>query len=145
MGFGLEWPPGVARRSSGLADASTADVFRSDAVPVQPVERIRRQKVFAALAHPAGRATAGPIRVRWVPGDRPVPQVGYAVSRRCGSAVARNRIRRRLRAAVRLAAPPPGWYLVSADRRALDLHFCQLQGAVSAAMRQAVGKGTGNA
>jgi ribonuclease P protein component len=145
MGSGLEWPPGVASRSSALADASTADVFRSDTVPVQPVERIRRQKVFAALAHAAGRATAGPIRVRWVPGDRPIPEVGYAVSRRCGSAVVRNRIRRRVRAAVRMAEPPPGSYLVAADRAALDLDFRQLQRAVRAAMRHAVAKGTGSA
>ena len=40
----------------------------------------------------------------------PFPQVGYAVSRRCGSAVVRNRLRRRARAVVRdeAAASCPG-------------------------------------
>jgi ribonuclease P protein component len=44
----------------------------------------------------------------------PFPQVGFAVSRQCGSAVVRNRLRRRARAVVRDEAPllPRGRYLL---------------------------------
>lgn len=110
-------------------------------MPAPPVDRIRHRRVFAALRRPAGRAAAGPVHVRWVPSDRPVAQVAYAVGRHCGPAVVRNRVRRRLRAAVATAGAPPGCYLVGAGHEVLDLEFSRLQTVVREAMTTAARRG----
>lgn len=51
--------------------------------------------------------------------------VAFAVPRRVGTAVLRNRVRRRLRAAVRTigAEVPEGRYLIGADQRAAAVPF----------------------
>jgi ribonuclease P protein component len=43
------------------------------------------------------------------------PQVAFAVGRAFGSAVVRNRLRRRLRALLAATPPPPGLYLFGAQ------------------------------
>jgi ribonuclease P protein component len=66
--------------------------------------------------------------------------VAYAVGRGAGAAVARNRIRRRLRAAVAQYAPellPGGVYLLGADRSAMTLDFSALAADVGALVRAA--------
>ena len=66
------------------------------------------------------------------------PRIAFAVGRAVGGAVQRNRVRRRLRAAVRThgAAFEPGHaYLVTATRRARDVPFDELSAAVGGAAR----------
>jgi ribonuclease P protein component len=64
--------------------------------------------------------------------------VAYAVGRRAGNAVVRNRLRRRLRAAVHehaeLLAPDTA-YLVGADPAALTMSFPALSDALARALR----------
>jgi ribonuclease P protein component len=76
-----------------------------------------------------------------VRGDAPdAPRVAYAIGRRTGSAVVRNRIRRRLRAAVALheaELSPGGAYLVAADRRAMTAPFAELADQVGRLLREA--------
>src|SRR5262249_49090418 len=83
---------------------------------------------FAALAG-ADRHVRGPIAVRFVPGDAGAPPpVAYAVSG-ARNAVARNRLRRRLRAAASRAEASfesGGAYLVSARREAITMPFDDL-------------------
>jgi ribonuclease P protein component len=54
--------------------------------------------------------------------------VAYAIPRRMGGAVVRNRIRRRLRAAVDQVSEEmaPGAYLISPDATAIDMDFNEL-------------------
>ena len=97
--------------------------------------RVRDRATFAAL-RTGRRGHAGPVRVTWLPepgSDRP-PRVAFAVGRRVGPAVARNRVRRRLRAAVaELAAHlEAGAYLV-AYRGTPAMPFAELREQVAAA------------
>jgi len=57
-------------------------------------------------------------------------RVAYGVSRAVGSAVDRNRVRRRLRAIVRDTELVPGAYLVSVSSAAAVLPFDELAGHV---------------
>jgi ribonuclease P protein component len=63
--------------------------------------------------------------------------VAYAVGRRAGNAVARNRLRRRLRAAVQdhrhLLAPGTA-YLIGADPSAATMSFAALSTALARAL-----------
>jgi ribonuclease P protein component len=116
------------------------------AVPV--TGRIRSQQTFAALRRPAGRGRSGVVRAAFVPptaGDRATfPLVAYTIGKRCGTAVRRNRIRRRLRAAVAVAAPDlaAGSYVLGADPTAGAVPFVELVDAASHAMREAARRGS---
>jgi ribonuclease P protein component len=66
------------------------------------------------------------------------PRVAYAVGRAVGGAVARNRARRRLRAAVGVHADAlqrGAAYLVAAGREAVTMPFCELARHVGEAVR----------
>jgi ribonuclease P protein component len=90
------------------------------------VWRVRDRASFEALAATDRRGRSGPLRVADVatPGTGP-PRVAYAINRRAGDAVVRNRIRRRLRAVLSGAevSLPPGTYLVAASRSASHLPY----------------------
>ena len=68
----------------------------------------------------------------------PAAGVAYAVSRRVGPAVVRNRIRRQLRAAIqhidREVGVLPGWYLVVVHPPARGQDFDALAGALRTAL-----------
>lgn len=66
------------------------------------------------------------------------PQVAYATGRRVGSAVARNKVRRRLRAIMAEVAGDlaPGAYLVSAGSKSSGATFDGLRGNVWIALKQ---------
>jgi ribonuclease P protein component len=97
--------------------------------PLGLIRRVRGRATFAALAG-AKRHARGAISVRCVPGrtERP-PRVAYGVGRTVGGAVDRNRVRRRLRAAVAECEAdlvPGSAYLVSAGREVLTVPFAEL-------------------
>jgi ribonuclease P protein component len=146
MGFERGWRPGAAGRSSEPEGSRGAGAcpFESEIVTSRSVGGIRQRSTFAALRRPAGRATVGPLRVSWVPPgpSDAFPLVGYAIGRRCGNAVRRNRLRRQLRVAVERAGVRPGSYLVVTDPAAIDLDFTQLASTVRSAMDSAARRGS---
>jgi ribonuclease P protein component len=92
----LPWPHAHSWRAGGAAIAPCA---RPQA-PQRLIWRIRDRATFEALAR-ARRHRRGPISVRFVPGDpTEPPRVAFALGRNVGSAVRRNRARRRLRSAI---------------------------------------------
>lgn len=70
----------------------------------------------------------------FLPGDPSTPpRVAYAVGRRVGSAVVRNRVRRRLRAATRAHRAelrPGGAYLFGAGPQAASASFAEIDAAM---------------
>ncbi|MBV8296144.1 MAG: ribonuclease P protein component [Acidimicrobiia bacterium] len=100
---------------------------------------MRSRRTFSALREHGSRARSGPVSVTFVQVEGSTgPAVAYAVGRRVGGAVVRNRLRRRLRACVAEVAPSlePGAYLVAAGAGAAVLPPGQLQTAVAAALRR---------
>ncbi len=71
-------------------------------------------------------------------------EVAYVIGRRLGTAVTRNRLRRRLRAVMADAASslPPGAYVVRAGPEAPELDFDELRMAMGRAMERAVAEPT---
>jgi ribonuclease P protein component len=62
----------------------------------------------------------------YVDDGEPTARVAYAIPRRVGTAVQRNRIRRRLRAVLADQPLAPGAHLVTADQPVLGLTHVQL-------------------
>ncbi len=95
--------------------------------------------MFAAVSR-SRRVRRSPVTLRYLPdwaGDP--PRVAYAIGRATGSSVVRNRVRRRLRAAVRELGGElgPGTYLFGAEPAALSMPFPALAAAVAEAVRDA--------
>lgn len=69
------------------------------------------------------------------------PRVAFAIGRRVGTAVLRNRVRRRLRGSLSVLAAdgalPAGAYLISAGPAAAGAPYGQLHAMVSTAVRSA--------
>jgi ribonuclease P protein component len=117
--------PGGSRHHQGSSPQGTSPALRV-------VWRIERRDTFEALRR-GRRRRQGPLTISWVPGDPDdPPRVGYVIGRRVGPAVVRNRLRRRLRALMRQAAPrlAPGAYLLGAAPEAAGLTFSQLSDLV---------------
>jgi len=81
------------------------------------------------------------MRLRFLP-DRTgedLCRVAYAIPRKAGNAVVRNRIRRRTRAAVDQVAGEmaPGCYLISPSRDTIDMTFPDLTNSLRASLRSA--------
>ena len=93
-------------------------------------ERIRKKRDFQVLLSRGKYFQAEGVRFRYLPNGLPWSRLGLAVSRKCGKACKRNKIRRLLREGYRLtkgsfpysvdvlAAPLPGEELTFAKARA---------------------------
>ncbi|WP_321342831.1 ribonuclease P protein component [Breoghania sp.] len=70
-----------------------------------------------------------------------LPRVGYTVTKKTGNAVERNRIKRRLRAAIRAVAPEAAHaacdYVLIGRRAALDISFSDLKKDLAAGFARA--------
>ena len=102
--------------------------------------RVRDQRTFRALRRSPARGRSGPVAVTAVMDLEPAAgeaRVAFAVGRRVGSAVVRNRVRRRLRAAARELDPRPGAYLVAANPEAAGLGYGDLRRHLAEAIRKA--------
>ena len=107
------------------------------------VGRITSRAAFADVQRARARGSSGPVRAAFAPVDEAVPgvfpQVGYAIGRRCGSAVVRNRLRRRARAVVREEAPslPRGTYLIRLEPAASTLPAARFRHDLATALHRA--------
>jgi len=107
---------------------------------------VRGASAFAALARPRDfggtRRRSGPLTVAFVPavdGETPArPCVAFAIGRRVGPAVVRNRLRRRLRdelaSLARDGRLTPGLHLIGVGPAAAGLDGPTLRGHLRAAL-----------
>jgi ribonuclease P protein component len=109
------------------------------------IGRIRDRRLFEALGSSGRPLRRGLLNVTYVPlgTETPGPLVAFAIGRRFGTAVERNRARRRLRAAFATAAQrvyPPLCVaiLVRCRRSVLDAPFERLVDDATAVL-QAIG------
>lgn len=103
--------------------------------------RLRRPEQFRRVRQ-EGRTFTSPWLILTVaPARRRTLRCGFVVGRRIGSAVQRNRARRRVREAVRLLLPrlTAGYDMVFTIRtpEVIDAPFTQLQDDITALLRQA--------
>ena len=99
--------------------------------------RLIHVREFEAVYDGRVRKNEGPLVVHAVPNQLAHPRLGLAISRRTGSAVVRNRIKRRLREAFRRLQHdlPQGYDLVVAVRPHTPLGPDEYQEALSRAAR----------
>ena len=73
---------------------------------MRPAQRLKRRQDFSAVYHGGASFTRGSLvlKVRANP-NTAEPRFGFAVGKRLGSAVIRNRVKRRLRAAIDTLQP----------------------------------------
>lgn len=97
--------------------------------------RLSDPAAFSALRASRHRVRRGPLSVAWVanPVDEPA-RVAYAIGKRVGGAVERNRVRRRLRTIMADLDPAPGCYLINVAPAGSELSFLDLKDLVSNAL-----------
>jgi ribonuclease P protein component len=144
--------------ASQAARLSAADAHprrpghRSGTAPEGPrpavglIGRISDRATFDALRRDGRRARRGPVTVVFLPESRPganrAVRVAYSAGRQVGTAVDRNRVRRRLRAAMRDLARDgvglrSGAYLVLARPEAGTMPYPQLRRSLGEACHEA--------
>jgi ribonuclease P protein component len=113
---------------------------------MKPLWRITDRATFAELRRRGRRARRGPLALTWLAAEPGTwlaaepgtwlaaepgtpPRVAFAVGRQAGTAVARNRVRRRVRAALHELDPPlpAGIYLVGAGPEAAAMTAAELR------------------
>jgi ribonuclease P protein component len=108
------------------------------------MERLRQRADFLAAAKGARAPATGFVLQARQRGDEGPPRFGFTASRKIGTAVERNRVRRRLRDVVRrtdaddMAAGHD--YVLVARRDAINLPFDRLMEEFRGAMRRLAGR-----
>jgi ribonuclease P protein component len=97
---------------------------------------LRLPSEFAAVYEAKTRESRGPLTVYAVPNDLGHPRLGMSVSRKVGTAVRRNRIRRLIRESFRLLQHdlPRGYDLVVVVRPHEPLMLAEYQKLLSATL-----------
>ncbi len=133
-------PHGDARRSRDPPGTPSSWPHAAFGLSGRP-SPVRGRDAFRALATQGRRARSGPVTVHFLRSDGAGPEVlvAYAISRKVGGAVVRNRCRRRLRviAAEASGQLPGGTYLIGLAPEGRDLGFQELKERVTQTMRRA--------
>lgn len=103
--------------------------------------RLRTPEQYQRVRRDGRTWDAGMLMLNAAPNRRRLSRCGFVTPKRLGGAVTRNRIRRRVREAVRLLYPQivPGWDIVFVARSPAlaEIAFPQLQALVQQALQRA--------
>jgi ribonuclease P protein component len=103
--------------------------------------RLRTPEQYQRVRRDGRTWDAGMLMLNAAPNRRRLSRCGFVTPKRLGGAVTRNRIRRRVREAVRLLYPQivPGWDIVFIARSPVlaEIAFPQLQALVQQALQRA--------
>jgi ribonuclease P protein component len=125
--------PPYPRRAAGSWSEAT-DGLTIDRGPNPPrLVMLSRPQDFAAIQGAATTKSHSLFTVRFLRTDLETTRFGLSTGRRLGGAVVRNRVRRRLREALRVMAPSfqPGWDVLIIARPAIvDVDHDALVGAL---------------
>src|SRR4051794_24550896 len=133
--------------AQGSRPAVGLTVLGTGTLVLPAAARMRRPAEFAVAVRSGARAGSRSVTVHVaagspaVPADRRYARVGFVVARSVGSAVVRNRVRRRLRHLLRerLASLPTGLdIVVRAHPAAANLSSAELGAALDAAFARAL-------
>jgi ribonuclease P protein component len=99
--------------------------------PVGLIDRVRQRDGFVRIRRDGARVRADPLWCSYVlDPDLVPPQVAFAIGRAVGTAVRRNRLRRRLRALLASSDVRPGLYLIGAGPQACEHTFDDLDRSI---------------
>ncbi len=138
---GKSHPVGPA--AEGPATAVGLSASEGDGGPAgeHEIAPVTDRSTFARLSTGGRRVRRHPVTVAWVPDEgshegQNRARVSYAITRKVGTAVVRNRVRRRLRAVNRelAARMRPGSYLMTARSEAASMPYDQLRASVGEAL-----------
>ena len=99
---------------------------------------VRGRDSFAALSRQGRRVREGPLTVIHRPAES-APRVAFAVGRKVGPAVVRNRLRRRLRGLWQETSPPGGDYLIVTSPVAASATHDELRTHLRSALERLAG------
>ncbi len=123
------WRPRCPSSSSGKGTPQAECVIPS----------VTRHSSFAALRRDGRRVRSGPVSVIFAAVE-PDARLAFAIGKKFGTAVERNRARRRLRAAFNDVAAiqelPAGAYQVSCSRAVLDTEYTRLTASLERCLAQ---------
>ncbi|HJN92205.1 MAG TPA: ribonuclease P protein component [Dehalococcoidia bacterium] len=102
-------------------------------------QRLKRREDFASVYRHGTPYANGPLVIRVCSNpDTAIPRFGFAVGKRIGGAVVRNRIKRRLRSAVQASDAQGGVdVVVIARARAVRSSYRELETALQELLRRA--------
>ena len=129
--------------------APLSSVVATKAVNVSASERsdhvsLRGRDGFRRVYRLGRRHRTPGLTVISCPVEPGPPQVGFVANRRVGGAVQRNRVKRRLREAIKLVPLQPGMaYVVQATHRVADAPFPQLVAWLDTALGSSPGAARG--
>lgn len=131
MASGIGCKPGPGEACSNRVAGKAASVSRHDIVS------LRTPRDFRRVLKEGKRKTVGGIVLVAAPAGQGPPRVGLTVSKSIGSAVTRNRVKRRLRHTVRDVQLQPAMdYVIIARQSIVDASYPTLMGWLGRAIEE---------
>ncbi len=124
-------------RVDSLEASVVVQALKPEKFVALPVEGLSGDWKFRRLKNKGKPGRGALLSLRWLPSKRPAVVAGIVVSKKVGNAVVRNRIRRRIREALRRMDFPPVETMIVANPEAANARYGDLLKAIHNAARKA--------